>query len=77
MEETEYRIVQVADSIFHVERAYHYTLRYWPWSKPVAKTRWVVGAGLPDSALPFKSQEAAQKWIDDRRKYPIVVKYPA
>lgn len=77
MEKIEYRIVQVSDSVFNVERAYYSTYRYWPWSSPVLVVRWGIGAGMMNHALPFKSQEAAQKWIDDKRKYPIVVKHPA
>jgi hypothetical protein len=73
----EYRIVQVADGVFNVEKAYRDTFKQWPWSKPVERCKWIVGAGLPDHALPFKTEAAAQKWIDDKRKYPIVIKHPA
>jgi hypothetical protein len=74
MEEPEYRIVQVADHTFNVQRAYHSTYRHWPWSSPVPKVEWLPVDRIP---FPFKSEEHAQKWIDDKRKYPIVVKQPA
>ncbi|MDO7885356.1 hypothetical protein [Hymenobacter cheonanensis] len=76
MKEEEYRIVQVSDSTFHVEVARYSTYKYWPWSPPVSIVTW-KNAGIPGIPFPFKSEEHAQKWIDDQRKYPIVVKHPA
>lgn len=75
-EETEYRIVQMADHTFVVDRIEEYNYTPWPWSKPETRRHWArVGCGTV--ARPFPSQDEAQKFIDDRRKYPIVVKHPA
>jgi hypothetical protein len=80
-----FRIVQISDSNFTVEELRMVPRDSW---KPWVKRRWVeewnrVRFGL--SAFhsmaplvpPFLSVEAAQKWIDDKRQYPLVVKQPA
>lgn len=45
--------------------------------KPWVKRRWVEEWQSQRFIPPFKTIEQAQKWIDDKRKYPIVVKQPA
>lgn len=67
-----YRIVQVSDHCFHVETQRTYLkARPWPWSKKEYGTEFVSAMPI---AFPFNNEAHAQKWIDDRRKYPIVVK---
>ena len=74
----EYRIVQTGDNTFIVEKAHHSVEPgKWPWSAPVTVSEWRSAFGFPGCFFPFKSQELAQKWIDDQRKYPLVVKHPA
>lgn len=76
----QYRIVQVADNLFIVEELCRIRIpRYGFFG--FGKTRWVeewnrVGAGGRPTP-PLLSEAQAQKWIDDKRKYPIVVKQPA
>ncbi|MDB5270246.1 MAG: hypothetical protein JWP58_3286 [Hymenobacter sp.] len=85
MEETgEYRIVQTSDYCFMVERAELVRKRlsglFW-WAKWDYVQVWhrsgkkfFAGGCYPQA---FKTAADAQKWIDDSRKYPIVVKQPA
>jgi hypothetical protein len=74
--EEEYRIVQTADSVFIVEKLQHYTRRgAWPWSPRIAFSEWEP-LGIPGHPFPFKTQEAAIKWVCDKRIYPKVVKQP-
>ena len=74
----EYRIVQTGDNVFIVEKVHHFTEDgKWPWSRPVPVSEWRAALGFPGCPYPFKSQEAAEKWLADHRKYPIVVKHPA
>ncbi len=75
--EEEYRIVQTADHTFVVEHLQHFTTAgRWPWSARIPSSEW-VRVGIPGHAFPFKSQEAAIKWVCDKRIYPRVVKQPA
>jgi hypothetical protein len=77
MDATQYRIVQTGDSTFMVERMCLVTVwGKYPWSKHTQGTKWVP-AEHPPPTRRFCSQEAAQKWINDKRTYPIVVKEPA
>jgi hypothetical protein len=72
----EYRILQLSDSTWGVEKARHFTKRgKWPWSPRIPCTEWVVALGFPGHPYPFLSLEKALKWIGDDRKFPIVVGY--
>ncbi len=74
----EYRIVQTSDNCFIVEKAHHYTEPgKWPWSKEINCSEWRPALGFPGHPFPFPSLEKAEKWVDNQRKYPIVVKHPA
>ncbi|MGI4866122.1 MAG: hypothetical protein ACRYFZ_19515 [Janthinobacterium lividum] len=75
MKNDTFRIVQISDYCFHVEKERSY-LKYrpWPWSKKEYGTEFVSAMPVP---FPFKTEAHAQKWIDDQRKYPIVVKEAA
>ena len=78
---SQYRIVQISEPFFVVEElvATHEE-GYWPWSKGKIVENW-ERAFLTEVRFyrtsTFLSQQAAQNWIDDRHKYPIVVKQPA
>lgn len=75
MKNDTFRIVQVSDTCFHVEKQRPYPKpRPWPWSKKEYGIEYVSAMPIP---FPFKNQEHAQKWIDDVRKYPVVVKEAA
>lgn len=78
----QYRIVQVSDTAFVVEELRRVPRDgFWPWAKRCWVEEWNharLSAGpLAPFVPPFKSVEQAQKWIDDKRKYPIVIKQPA
>ncbi len=86
---TQYRIVQVGDRAFAVEQLWLRSIVYgiWWWAKaetveewlPIGRCPCLPGSGIPSPpAFPsFATEAAAQKWIDDKRKYPMVVKEPA
>lgn len=77
-----YRIVQTSDATFEVERQrmVPHEDNFWPWGKKPPVETW---ESLHPSTMrqvglaPFPTEAAAQKWIDDKRTYPIVVKQPA
>jgi hypothetical protein len=74
----EYRIVQTGDNTFIVEKTHHSVEPgKWPWSAPVTVSEWRPALGFPGHPYPFPSLERAEKWLNDHRKYPIVVKHPA
>lgn len=74
----EYRILQTGDNTFTVEKANHFTKPgKWPWSAPVQCSEWRPAGPFRGISFPFNSLEKAEKWINDQRKYPIVVKHPA
>lgn len=78
MAETQYRIVQTAASTFIIEKLRCFTTpARWPWSASLPGHEWVPAVRIPGQPRPFRSQEAAQKWINDTRTYPIVVKESA
>lgn len=82
----QYRIVQTSDSWYMVEEL----TRKWvagAWWQPgqwvehwerSARDDWkdFIPAFGP-RCRQFESEAAAQKWIDDKRKYPLVIKQPA
>lgn len=77
-----YRILQAGDNEFVVEALRMVPReRPWPWTKREWVEQWDcarLSAGPMAPRVPtFKSEQGAQKWIDDKRKYPIVVKEPA
>lgn len=79
-----YRIVQVSTCGFVVEKAWqNVVVTGWLWWKkyetverwlPIGKAPYMRGFPSPPAKHPFRSQAAAQQWIDDKRKYPIVIK---
>lgn len=82
-----YRIIQHSDVLFGVQELRMVPRDSW---KPWVKRRWVeewedsaIYIEKSDSGMlypcprRFPSPDEAQKWIDDKRKYPIVVKEPA
>jgi hypothetical protein len=70
-----YRITQSADHTFHVEKLCTFLKpRRWPWSEKVYEDRFVKVLNKVNATHRFTSEAEAQKWIDDKRKYPIVVK---
>jgi hypothetical protein len=82
-----YRIVQVGDTAFVVEENWENVIStgsLW-WKRYTTVDRWIPIGGAPymrgfpspPPRPPFGSEAAAQKWINDKRKYPIVVKDPA
>ena len=80
-----YRIVQVKDDAWMVERLRKKPrFGFWPWEKTTWIDEWERSArdsfheGVAEPFCRcFPTIEAAQKWIDDYRKYPLVVKDPA
>lgn len=79
-----YRIVQVGANAFVVEESWEnvfVTGSLW-WKKfqvidrwiPIGSAPYMRGFPTPPAKPPFRSQEDAQQWIDDKRKYPIVIK---
>lgn len=81
--DTSYRIIQTADESFAVERLVKEYRRAagWRWWRTTPVLVWRPSAlkGFGGCTYPqtFKTEAAAQKWIDDTRKYPLVVKEPA
>jgi hypothetical protein len=78
----QYRIVQTGDDSFRVEEMRLVPIDSWkPWVKRqwVEEWHWATFSGhhMAPAVPPFKTIEQAQKWVDDKRKYPIVVKQPA
>lgn len=82
-----YRIVQVADNGFAVQQLWQRmrtTGMLW-WKKTYTDSEWVGVGGTPHySGIPspppfpaFRTLESAEKYVADKRKYPLVVKDPA
>ena len=86
MKTDEYRIIQVDDERFGVEELdvvirnerspFGKRERVETW-RPTAVYVEKIGDGFYPLPRRWPTQAEAQKWLDDHRKYPLVVKHPA